>query len=134
MAKILIAEDDVAEAKVYERAFSLSGHIVEVVNDGEEVFKKLKEAFAKPDVIVLDMVMPNLGGLGVIQRIKEDPEWENFKNIPIVLLTNLPKLSGSDDVRKAMDKGAEMYLLKSMYDPVAIVKKVEGIIIKSGGF
>jgi CheY-like chemotaxis protein len=131
MAKILIAEDDEPMARIYEKAFKLSGHTVEIASDGEEMLRKLKEGPRKPDAILLDMVMPKINGLEVVQAIKMGDEWEEYRDIPIVIITNLPRLSGSEDIKKSVELGVVEYLLKSMYDPVAVVKKVEENITKA---
>lgn len=128
MAKILIAEDDTAIADLYKKAFELSGYEAEVAFDGEDTLKKLKIMEPKPAALLLDMVMPKLNGLGVVEAIKSGKEWEDFRDIPIVIITNLPRLSGAEDIKKAVDLGAVEYLLKSMYDPVEVVKKVGEII------
>ena len=131
MAKILVVEDDTSIAAIYEKVFRLAGHESEIALNGEEALNKLKAMRKKPTAILLDMVMPKLNGREVVEKIKLDKDYEDFKNIPIVIITNLPRLTGAEDIKKALELGAVECLLKSMYDPSAVVEKVEEIITKS---
>lgn len=133
MAKIFIAEDDALVGRMYENAFTLSGHDVSLASNGEEALEKLKTMSPKPDIILLDMMMPNLSGLDVTKKIKSEEGWKPFAEIPIMLITNLPKLTIAKDVEKAMSLGAVEYFLKSTHDPIELVKEVERIIAKRQG-
>jgi len=73
----------------------------------------------RPDLLLLDIVLPKKDGFDVIKDLKAD---ESTKNIPIILLTNLGNI---DDVQKAIDLGATTYLVKSDYKLEEVVKKVE---------
>ncbi len=130
MAKIFMAEDDALVARMYENAFKLSGHEINLAVDGEDALEKLKTIFPRPDIILLDMMMPKLSGLDVIKKIKLEEGLKEFANIPIVITTNLPKLTIAEDVEKAIQLGAIEYFLKSALDPLEFVKKIEEIISK----
>ncbi len=126
MAKLFLAEDDPLMSRMYERALRLGGHEVELAHDGEAALTQLKAATPKPDLIVLDIMMPKMSGFDVLKNIKED---QALKNIPVVLLTNL---AGKDDAQKGTDMGAALYMVKSDYNPKQVVEQLEGVLGKAG--
>ncbi len=106
--RILIADDNRAITEVLQLNFSLLGYEVQVASDGEEAEKKCKAA--KPDVLILDVMMPKKNGYKVCRNLKLDPE---TSGVPIILLTakNL-----KEDVYWGYDSGADAYMTKP-YDP-----------------
>lgn len=118
--KILIIEDDEPYRKIYAHKFRISGYIVETAGDGIEGLEKMRTF--KPDIALVDLMMPRLDGLQVIDQAKADP---TLKNIPIVVLTNL---STSEDAKKVLKKGALSVLIKSDVEPDAIVQWADRII------
>ncbi|MFZ2500372.1 MAG: response regulator [Minisyncoccia bacterium] len=125
MAKLFMAEDDPLMSRMYERAFRLGGHELTMAHDGEEAVTLLLKADPKPEVIMLDIMMPKLNGFDVLRKVKED---EKLKRVPVIMLTNL---AGEADAEKALGLGAVLYLVKSQYDPKEIVSKVQEIIAAS---
>ena len=121
MTKFFIAEDDQLMSRMYERAFRLSGYEPIIVHDGEEALKKLGEMNPKPNVIILDVMMPKISGFDVLAKIKQD---STLKNIPTVILTNL---ASKEDGEKALALGAALYLIKSDYNPRQVVEKVAAL-------
>jgi two-component system, NtrC family, sensor kinase len=116
--KILLVEDDEIMSRMYKRIFSLQGYAVEVAGDGVEGYKKAKNF--QPDLIFLDVMMPKMDGLKMLDVFKSDPKTKDF---PIMMLTNL---SNPIEVDLAFKKGVVQYLVKSDHDPeevVAIAKK-----------
>lgn len=122
MAKLFIAEDDALMAKMYERAFRLGGHEVQLAGDGEAALAALKSANPKPDIVILDIMMPKMSGFDVLKSLKED---QSFAKTPIVLLTNL---SGKEDAEKGLSMGAALYLVKSDYNPKQVVEKIISLV------
>lgn len=123
MAKILfMAEDNPLMARMYERAFRASDYTMELASDGEEALSKLEKMDVLPTVILLDVMMPKKNGFDVLKELKEN---DKFKNIPVIMLTNL---AGEDDAEKGLSLGAIVYLIKSQYDPKQIVDKVREIV------
>lgn len=122
MIKIFIAEDDPLMARMYEKAFKMSGHAIEMAFDGEEAITKLKNIDPRPTVILLDIMMPKKSGFEVLAEVKKDA---GLKGIPVIMLTNL---AGKEDAEKALGMGAVLYLVKSQYDPKQVVDKVSEII------
>ncbi len=120
MAKILIIEDDQLVARMYAQAFKSGGLEVVAAADGK---KGLSEARSvKPDLILLDIMMPEMNGIAVLRALKADA---STKSIPVVILTNL---AGTQDAEKAKSEGAEAYLVKSQYKPREVVEKVRSFL------
>ncbi|MBU1255311.1 response regulator [Patescibacteria group bacterium] len=122
MKKILIIEDDPFLSEMYVAKFSKNNFEVEVAIDGEAGLAKVKEFI--PDLILLDIVLPKMDGFEILKKIKSDSK---FKNIPIVLLTNLGQNS---EVEKGMSLGANEYIIKAHFTPTAVVAKVKEILSK----
>jgi CheY-like chemotaxis protein len=120
MAKILIIEDDPLMSRLYEKIFTFEKYEVELAADGEEGLVKVKQA--KPTLILLDIMMPKLNGLQVLERLKADPE---TKAVPVVMLTNL---SGEKDAETALSKGAVKYIIKSEHEPKEVADIVKEIL------
>jgi CheY-like chemotaxis protein len=120
MAKILIIEDDQLMIRLYEKVFKFEKYDVAVASNGQEGLTKVKSF--KPTLILLDIMMPEMNGLEVLERLKADPE---TKKIPVVVLTNL---SGTQDAETALGKGAVKYIVKSEHEPKEVVKIVKGVL------
>ncbi|MBI4058097.1 response regulator, partial [Candidatus Microgenomates bacterium] len=116
----LIVEDDSLLSRLYQKEFSFRGYAVDVAFDGEAGLTRVYKF--KPDLILLDLLMPKLGGLQVLEKLKGD---EATKNIPVVILTNNP-----EDAGEALKKGALMYLKKEDQTPKEMVDKVEEVLKK----
>lgn len=116
MAKILIAEDDELMARMYATIFTFQKFDAVTAKDGEEA---VAQALAtKPDLIVLDVMMPKMDGFQVLDRLKADAA---TKHIPVIMLTNL---ASQQDAETALSKGAIKYLIKSDHEPKEITEIV----------
>ena len=120
MAKILIVEDDPLMLRMYQKIFTLEQYEVEVATNGEEALEKVHAG--KPTIILLDIMMPKMNGLQVLDKLKSDPD---TKSIPIVMLTNL---ASEKDAENALLKGAVKYIVKSQHEPKTIVDMVKEIL------
>lgn len=120
MPKIVIAEDDQLINASLVQGFTDGGFEVTSAPDGEEAVAKIKEI--KPDVVVLDIMMPKLDGIGVLWEMKADPATEK---IPAVMLTNL---SDTETISKILEAGAADYLLKSDQSIDQVVQKVREVL------
>lgn len=120
MAKILIVEDDPLMSRMYEKIFTFEKYEVEMAHDGEEGLLKAKNV--QPTLIMLDVMMPKMNGLEVLERLKSDP---STKGIPVVMLTNL---AGQQDAETALSKGAVKYLIKSEHEPKEVTDIVKEIL------
>ena len=90
--------------------------------DGESGLKTMKEQ--KPDLILLDLILPDMGGFEVLAKMKEDPL---VSSIPVIILSNLGQ---QDDVEKGMGLGAVDYMVKAHFTPNEIVAKVKQVLAK----
>jgi DNA-binding response OmpR family regulator len=117
MPKILIIEDDkflreLIVRKLAEEEFEIVGAV-----DGEEGVKKAKDA--KPDLILLDLILPGIDGFEVLSKLKEDPL---LAPIPVIILSNLGQ---REDIEKGLKLGAVDYLVKANFTPNEIIEKVK---------
>ena len=118
--KILIIEDDKFLRELILRKLSDEGFdIVEAV-DGEEGIKKVKAE--KPDLILLDLILPGIDGFEVLSKTKEDP---NSASIPVIILSNLGQ---KEEVEKGLKLGAIDYLIKAHFTPGEIIEKIKTIL------
>jgi len=114
---IMIVEDDTFVMDIYQTKIIKEGiNVISAIN-GMEAIKKL-EAGEKPDLILLDILMPYMGGLELLKKLKED---EKLKNIPVVLLTNL---SQKEEIEEGLNLGAKDYLIKSHFTPSEVMEKI----------
>lgn len=119
---ILLGEDNVLIAQLYQTALTAYGFSVQMAFDGEEVMRHLNGNEQYPDLLLLDLLMPKLNGYDIIKRVKHNPA---LKNIPIVVLTNL---SDSHDAEQALELGAALYLVKNEYTPIQLVMKIKEVL------
>jgi CheY-like chemotaxis protein len=120
MAKILIVEDDKFLRELIVRKLKKEGYEVFEVGDGEEGLKKIKEL--KPDLVLLDLILPTIDGFEVLAKKKEDPE---IKKIPTIVLSNLGE---KEDIEKGLKLGAIDYLVKANFTPQEIIQKIKNIL------
>ena len=121
MAKILLVDDDALLVRMYQTKLKADGYEVETASDGNEGFNKTK--VFKPDLILLDVMMPKVNGFEMLQKLKENLY---TKKIPVILLTNV---GGSEaDIEKGLSLGAVAYLIKANFLPKEIVQKVKEIL------
>ena len=120
MAKILIVEDDPLMSRMYQKIFTFEGYGVEMASDGQEGLEKARTV--KPTLILLDIMMPKMNGLEVLEKLKKDPD---MKAIPVVILTNL---AGQQDAETALMKGAVKYIVKSEYEPKQVANMIKEIL------
>lgn len=122
MRTILFIEDEPTLQKRIEEALTKEGFQIENAMDGEAGLQKAREI--KPDLILLDIILPKKDGFEVLKELKQD---ESTKNIPVVILTNL---ESSNDVEKALGLGATTYLVKANYELSEIIAKIKETIDK----
>lgn len=120
---ILLVEDDSFLSDMYTTKFAESGYDIKAAMDGQQGLDMLT-AGLRPDIALLDIVMPKMDGIELLTAMKKD---EKLKSIPVVLLTNL----GQDvDIQKGMELGALDYLVKAHFTPSEVVKRVEALFAK----
>jgi CheY-like chemotaxis protein len=102
-----------------QRKLSREGYEVFVARDGEEGLKKMREMDPKPDLVLLDIIMPKMGGFEVMEEMKKD---ESLKNIPVIVISN----SGQPvELDRAKKLGAKDWLIKTEFDPNEVLEKVK---------
>lgn len=121
-SRILIVEDDQFLRDLMERKLIKEGFIVETAIEGESGLQKIKSW--RPDLVLLDIILPGLDGFSILEKVKADA---SVANIPVILLTNLGQ---RDDVEKGLKLGAVGYLVKAHFTPGDIVEKVKSVLKK----
>lgn len=116
MAKLLIADDSNTDIAFIQEALKGTNHDMILARDGEEAEKKARSE--KPDLIILDVVMPKKNGFQVCRDLKKDPA---MKNIPIILTTSK---SGDSDKFWGKKQGADEYITKP-FEPVDILLAIK---------
>lgn len=116
MAKILIADDSLAELQILQATLQPTGHQIVTAMDGEAAEEKVKSE--KIDLIILDVIMPKKNGFQVCRDIKSN---EQYKNIPIIMVTSKDQES---DKFWGMKQGADEYLTKP-FKPEDLLKAVK---------
>lgn len=117
MKKILLVEDEPSLQQTLGAILRQEGFEVVVALDGIMGLEKIKKE--KPDLVLLDLILPKLDGFEVLKKIKGDPE---IAQIPVIVLTNL---EGTEDVEKALELGATTYLVKANYEIDEVVDKIK---------
>ena len=120
MAKVLIVEDDENLYTLYSTEFELSGHTVTHNADGSGVNEQVKSW--QPDIVLLDIMLPKKDGLTILSELKADPATQG---VPAVMLTNF---GNEENVKKAIENGAEDFILKYKSVPSEVVSKAAEIL------
>lgn len=120
MIKILITEDDPLMSRMYQKIFTFEGFEVVMAIDGQDGLDKIRAEM--PTLVLLDVMMPKLNGLQVLEKLKADPA---TKSIPVIMLTNL---SSQQDAENALLKGAVKYIVKSEHDPKQVADMVKEVL------
>lgn len=118
--KILFVEDDVVLLEVLQRFLAEAGYEVTVAKDGLEALSVLERE--KPDLILLDILLPKLDGFEVLKKIKSD---STKAQIPVVILSNY---GSQEDMKRGLELGAIKYLVKASVAPEDIVIHVQRIL------
>jgi DNA-binding response OmpR family regulator len=116
---VLVVDDDPVILKLLEVNFQMEGFAVLTAGDGEEGVERARAE--RPAVIVSDIMMPKLDGLGLVQRLKSDPD---TAGIPVILLSAKAQAS---DVQKGLEMGADDYITKP-FEPLELVERVNKLL------
>lgn len=114
---ILLVEDDDFVGRAYKDGLCRAGFLVETAKDGNEAVKKAKSA--RPDLIILDLVMPLKNGFEVLEELRKD---QAFNAVPIVVVSNLGQ---ETDIEKAMQLGATGYLVKNQFSMKQMIDYIQ---------
>jgi len=116
MPRILILEDEGIIIDLLQKKLEKEGYDIEVARDGEEGLKKIKEIW--PDLILLDLEIPKISGLGVMEEINKNPA---LKRIPIIVMS---EAGDSFELKRAQELGAKDWIIKIEFDLPQIINKV----------
>ena len=117
--KILIVEDDKFLRDLVLKKLKEEQYETVYAVDGEEAIQKIKEE--KPDLVLLDLILPSLSGFEVLKQVKTDPQPE-VNSIPVIILSNLGQ---EDDIKKGIDMGAKDFLIKAHFTLSEIIAKIK---------
>ena len=114
--RVLFVEDDASVAQMYRLKLELDGYIVDVAADGLDALEKARAL--QPDIIFLDMRLPKLDGLGVLERLRADGSTDR---IPVVILSNWNE---KELVERGVQLGALDHLIKSQTSPTRLSQRM----------
>jgi len=117
MRTVAIIEDEEILLKVLKEKFQNENFEVVTAIDGEEALPLIKQS--RPDVVLLDLILPKKNGFEVLQEMRNDP---NLKNVPVVVLSNLGQ---EEDIKRALQLGAQDYLIKTQHPINEVIEKVK---------
>jgi len=120
MKHILLIEDDPFLIEIYATKLKEAGYSVETAEDGDEGLRSIKEK--TPDLVLLDVVLPNFNGWEILRKIKKD---DNLKDLKVIVFSNLGE---KDEIEKGLNLGATKYLVKAHYTPSEVIKEVKKIL------
>lgn len=123
MAKILLIEDDQTMSELYQTILTSGGYQVVAAENGKIGVEKAKSE--KPNLVLMDIMMPIMNGFEALDEIKKDPQ---TTHIPVVMLTNM---AGEREKEIAKQKGATDYIVKSDVDPGEMSQIIKNLLSKT---
>lgn len=117
MSNILLVEDDPTSRELMKIVLQRAGHEVREAEDGEAALAALEQG-NRPDVVILDLMMPRVGGVDVLRRLRQDHRWQN---LPVMLMTALDQ---DPQVDAARTLGFQRHFLKSYWHMGDLLKEV----------
>jgi len=120
MAHIVFIEDEPMLQKTLSDFLRQHGHTTAAAFDGESGLALIRRE--KPALVVLDLILPRLHGLEVLERMQHD---DTLRDIPAIVLTNL---DSSESVERAIELGVKAYLVKTDYTLDGILQKIEAVL------
>ena len=121
MHKIVIVEDEEALARVLKEKFENEGFEIDLAMDGKVALPIIQKM--RPDLVLLDLMLPKRDGIDVLKDIKADRDLEN---LPVIVLSNL---DGDEDIKQAISLGAKDYFVKSQHPIKEVVEKVKDFLM-----
>lgn len=114
---VLLTEDNDFIRNMYQLKLSKAGLTVEEAVDGKQALEKI--AARKPDLVLLDMMMPNMSGIDVLKQLNKD---KIIPDLPVIVLTNI---MNSQAITEARDLGARDYIIKTDLTPSQVIDKLK---------
>jgi len=118
--KILVVEDDKFLRELIAQKIMKEGYDVIEAVDGEKGAESIRKE--KPDLVLLDLILPGIDGFEVLAKMKSDP---STSEIPVIILSNLGQ---KDDIEKGLEMGANDYMIKAHFTPAEIIEKVRAVL------
>lgn len=118
---ILLVEDDSFISGMYQTKLTSLGYQVEVIEDGEAAWERLKQE-PLPDLVLLDVVLPQKDGFEILAALRKQ---RMTKDVPVILLTNLGQ---KPDIERGTKLGADEYIIKAHYTPSEVVEKISKVL------
>jgi DNA-binding response OmpR family regulator len=124
---VFIVEDDRFLLDMYVMKFNERGFLVDTAFGGQEALDKLGKDNLKPDLVLLDIVMPGVNGFEVLEKIKKE------KLIPQSTIVILSNLGQKEDIDRGVALGADGYIVKASATPTEVVNRVSKILEEKNG-
>jgi CheY-like chemotaxis protein len=121
MPRVLVVEDEPENRLLLHVILSTEGYQVEEAEDGRAALESVQRA--RPDVVLLDVMMPGMNGYAVLERLRSDPATES---IPVVMLTALAQ---GGNMQRAVEMGAQGYVTKP-FEPAELIQTLESVLQK----
>jgi CheY-like chemotaxis protein len=122
MTKVLLVEDDPLILRLYSKTLQLEDYEVETAENGKQALEKLNSF--TPDIILLDIMMPEMNGVQFLQKITAGTE---SGKIPVIVLTNV---ADPEVKTEAVDAGASLVLVKSQIEPDEVISSIKQVLNK----
>ncbi|HCM36619.1 MAG: hypothetical protein A3J30_01805 [Candidatus Wildermuthbacteria bacterium RIFCSPLOWO2_02_FULL_47_9c] len=116
MKKVLVVEDEQLIADLLQKKLIKEGYYAFAAGDGEAALQQIREE--RPDIVLLDIVLPRMNGFEVLAELRKD---EELRKIPVIIISN----SGQPaEIEKAREAGVRDWLIKTEFDPQEVLEKV----------
>src|SRR5687768_16246557 len=123
MSKIILADDDPFLIQIYSTRLTKDGHEVITCSDGQQALDTILTQ--KPDLVVLDIMLPKLNGLDILSSLRENKQ---FAKLPIIILSNLTHGQEQEDAKK---RGATEFMAKINYTPSQVMTELQKYLPKT---
>jgi len=121
---VLLVEDDAFLREICSKKLTKEGYTVYEAIDGEQAMSGIESA--KPDIVLLDIILPAIDGFQILSQIRSNKN-KKIAKVPVIMLSNLGQ---DDDIKKAMDMGANDYLVKAHFTTEEIIEKIKALLKK----
>ena len=117
--KVALVEDDPFLREICSKKLAKEGYTVYEAIDGQQALDTVKKV--KPDIVLLDIILPAIDGFQILHELRQNPD-KDIASVPIIMLSNLGQ---DDDIKKAMEMGANDYLVKAHFTTEEIAEKIK---------
>ncbi len=122
--KIIVAEDDTAMAEIVSHKLGASGFLVRHAENGSQALEMFRQD--PPDIMLLDLMMPEVDGFQVLEKIRKNED-KDLANTPVIVLSNL---WSNEDILKTENLKANAYMVKAYFTPDEILAKINEVLAK----